>query len=230
MRTICIVAMMVPASALKLNAAGGDVCTCLAWKDVYANYNMTCANLGENLCGGFFMHMSGNLCVNQGVGAGDLTKQACYVSSACQQLNGGKQESDQLARKFCTEADDRLMDKTPAEIGALCAKDDMDRGLVVKMAYATPGQTKWNAAKAYFTTGSANLTADETQELAAVQESGIRTVIDSKDGKPPFGLVDGSKVYEVSMEIFYFLTSLKSNRSIFEHPGQLTKMTCVSGC
>mmetsp|Transcript_151367 Transcript_151367/g.267173 ORF Transcript_151367/g.267173 Transcript_151367/m.267173 type:complete len:235 (-) Transcript_151367:152-856(-) len=230
MKTICLVAAMVSASALQLSTMDADACTCLAWKDVYSNYGMSCANQGEELCSGFFMHMSGNLCVNQGIGAGEQAKEYCFVSSACQQLNGGNQESAQIAKKFCTEADDRLVDKTPVEIDALSAQDDLDRGLVVKMAYVTPDQTRWDPAETYFTTGSTNLAASQMQELAAVQASGIRTVIDSVSGHPPFAVVDGSKVYEVVLNEHYIQKVEAEGHSVFEHPGNLSTMTCVSGC
>mmetsp|Transcript_131815 Transcript_131815/g.294961 ORF Transcript_131815/g.294961 Transcript_131815/m.294961 type:complete len:235 (-) Transcript_131815:135-839(-) len=229
-KTVCLAAVLVSASALQISTVNADACTCLDWKDAYSNYGYSCEEMGFEFCSGFFMRMSGNLCVNQGIGAGDLATEYCFVSSACQQLNGGKQESAQIAKKFCTEADDRLVDKTPTEIDALCAKDDLDRGLVVKMAYVTPGQTRWDSAKTYFTTGSTNLAAKQIGELAAVQESGSRTVIDSRDGHPPFAVVDGSKVYEVKMNMGYAIGQKILGRSLFEHPRRLNTMTCVSGC
>mmetsp|Transcript_56272 Transcript_56272/g.121261 ORF Transcript_56272/g.121261 Transcript_56272/m.121261 type:complete len:235 (-) Transcript_56272:191-895(-) len=229
-KTVCLAAVLVSASALQISTVNADACTCLDWKDAYSNYGYSCEEMGFEFCSGFFMHMSGNLCVNQGIGAGNKTREWCYVSSACQQLNGDSEPSAQIAAKSCTEEDDRLVDKTPVEIDALCAKDDMDVGLMVKMAYVTPGQTRWNSAKTYFTTGSTNLAAKQIGELAAVQESGSRTVIDSRDGHPPFAVVDGSKVYEVKMNMGYAIGQKILGRSLFEHPRRLNTMTCVSGC
>mmetsp|Transcript_56273 Transcript_56273/g.121263 ORF Transcript_56273/g.121263 Transcript_56273/m.121263 type:complete len:235 (-) Transcript_56273:191-895(-) len=229
-KTVCLAAVLVSASALQISTVNADACTCLDWKDAYSNYGYSCEEMGFEFCSGFFMHMSGNLCVNQGIGAGNKTREWCYVSSACQQLNGDSEPSAQIAAKSCTEEDDRLVDKTPVEIDALCAKDDMDVGLMVKMAYVTPDQTRWDSAKTYFTTGSTDLDASQIQELAAVQESGIRTVIDSVDGHPPFAVVDGSKVYEIVFHEDYAYVLLASGQNVFEHPGKLSNMTCVSGC
>mmetsp|Transcript_1314 Transcript_1314/g.3768 ORF Transcript_1314/g.3768 Transcript_1314/m.3768 type:complete len:238 (-) Transcript_1314:33-746(-) len=233
MKTLCLATILLSTSALQINSVDGDACTCLRWKDAYTNYNMTCDE-GEEFCGGFFLHMSGNICVNQGMGSGKKAEQYCFVSPACQQLNGGGHISDKIAMKVCTAADERLVDKTPEEIEALSVKDDLDRGLVVKMAYPILPKTRWSIAKAYltgdFTSGRAKLTSDQTNELSAIGRSGKTAVIDSNSGHPPFAVVAGSRVYEIKLQMGNLIKLVGGGKQVFEHPSQLTYMTCVSDC
>merc|ERR1719436_547269 len=42
-----------------------NACECLRWHDVYSSRS---CEMGEEFCVGFFMHLSGNICVNQGIG------------------------------------------------------------------------------------------------------------------------------------------------------------------
>merc|ERR1719262_195366 len=120
MKAMCLGVMLVSVSCHQIRDVKrhrrylqpGDACTCLSWRDSFTNYSMSC-DLGEEFCVGFFMHLSGNVCVNQGIGEGYMAQQVCFVSPACQELNGGRQISTSISTKICTEADERLVDKTP---------------------------------------------------------------------------------------------------------------------
>merc|ERR1712137_1438399 len=93
------------------------------------------------MCEQFFERMSHNYCVKAPSGEKENPfngKMYCFVSSTCSSdnsLKGTQLVTDQVAEKGCTEADELLSDKSVEEIEALATKDNVDRGLMIKMAY-----------------------------------------------------------------------------------------------
>eukprot|EP00416_Gambierdiscus_australes_P045621 CAMPEP_0171097496 /NCGR_PEP_ID=MMETSP0766_2-20121228/47579_1 /TAXON_ID=439317 /ORGANISM="Gambierdiscus australes, Strain CAWD 149" /LENGTH=255 /DNA_ID=CAMNT_0011556701 /DNA_START=59 /DNA_END=823 /DNA_ORIENTATION=- len=67
----------------------------------------------------------------------------CYVSSSCQQLNGGKPVNQRVSWRKCVEGIDvRLADLPPAQLFALAHKHGVDPQNMVNLAYPWVGPSK----------------------------------------------------------------------------------------
>mmetsp|Transcript_54970 Transcript_54970/g.124232 ORF Transcript_54970/g.124232 Transcript_54970/m.124232 type:complete len:197 (-) Transcript_54970:20-610(-) len=178
-----------------------------------------------------------NVCIGQG-------KQWCYVSSACDVLNGGVSVNEKVATKFCTAEDERLSDKTMPELIAFANKYDLDIELLLSLSYPSlDAPVEWTTAKAYFTGKEHHkpLSNRDTKKLEAVLKSGVPMVLqyDVKDGprgtekedsklEPDLAVVNGNQVYEIRLNPLYAVPALLSGGNIV--PNKAAFAACVSGC
>jgi len=237
MKTLCFAAMLVSASALHISNIDDENCKCLRWPDAYTYYGKTCDG-GEELCTGFFMHMNNNYCVAQNIGEGNAELEYCFVSAACpdHMLNGATLTFGRLKAKYCTDAEERIGAKTPEELNALADKDDLDRGLLMKLAYPTAKRNRmWPDIKPYFTQAKADwpvtVTEGALHKLEEIRMTGAPTVVDSHDGQPPFAVVWGNKAYEIAERETWPKRAeelVKSGASVYAHPSEMSTMTCLN--
>jgi hypothetical protein len=136
------------AHALKQHRAS-DACKCRSFHQVYKSGDAKCGQgledgeVGQSNCGAnqdefcgdsycilssghkvaWWLFQNHSRCVMSGPqGAGtseDRMRTWCYVSPECQELNGGKIVTERVSAKFCTEADPKLGDLSPAELFTL---------------------------------------------------------------------------------------------------------------
>eukprot|EP00404_Azadinium_spinosum_P058201 CAMPEP_0180720440 /NCGR_PEP_ID=MMETSP1038_2-20121128/15505_1 /TAXON_ID=632150 /ORGANISM="Azadinium spinosum, Strain 3D9" /LENGTH=191 /DNA_ID=CAMNT_0022752969 /DNA_START=101 /DNA_END=673 /DNA_ORIENTATION=- len=177
--------MVASASALIIGAPPAPPdetldCGCMNWRDTFISGAVMAAP-SMDLSRMLFLSDMGNVCIGQG-------KQWCYVSSACDVLNGGVSVNEKVATKFCTAEDERLSDKTMPELIAFAAQYDLSIYDLVKVAYASQEAppVEWTKAKAYFTGKEHHkpLSNRDTKKLEAVLKSGVPMVLqyDVKDG------------------------------------------------
>lgn len=128
--------------------------------DVNANFPSTAAEwmtsydkaqgsdvLDSEYCDGMFLKMHGNTCVKV-ASDNDATqwygKSWCYVSSECQNLNGGvRVENKVVSAKFCIEGEDEMLsEKSPEQLMKWVNDQRLapKLALVVKMGYPYMGE------------------------------------------------------------------------------------------
>lgn len=232
-----------------------DACSCLSWQSIYANHSIECGNQGQELvfagnaaflknefCTHWYERIHSNYCTQHMFGKQDAT-QWCYVSSSCEELNGGaKIEGKDVSWKKCAkERDPMLGSLSPAELYKWAQEEDMDAGLALKMAYPVwlEGNLKYPNIKPFF---GVRRTAFEAfthsfdkkakkfhDKLAELRRSGEPMIFDSKSGHPPFAVVLGSQVTEAHFSAWAKQMFVKG-KDPFEHPGQMNEFECVAGC
>jgi len=251
LRTICLVAMVASASALIIGAPPAPPdetldCGCMNWRDTFISGAVMAAP-SMDLSRMLFLSDMGNVCIGQG-------KQWCYVSSACDVLNGGVSVNEKVATKFCTAEDERLSDKTMPELIAFANKYDLDIELLLSLSYPSlDAPVEWTTAKAYLTGKSLKkpLSKRLTSKLETLQQSGVPQMLDyhydpksdkdHTDSKSTLlkAFVNGTQIYEIRKnEMFFALAALAStspsggnlSSTILDNPGKWTMATCVSGC
>jgi len=230
--------MMVFTAALK-STAQADPCTCLGWEDAFSNYGVNCSSLFVRgmgfACPSMLERTSYNVCVNQGIGSGNMARvkrlpQHCLVSSACTKLNGGSRLSNTIAKKFCTPEDPRLQDIPIQSLLTGASKLGWEQGRAIKMAYETPTlDVKWTDSVKYFLLGIIGLSVEEMAALNKLRASGKPTVIDSESTLPPFGLVNGTEAYEVIFDPDAIAKAAASGVDLAKQQVGLTTVTRLDG-
>lgn len=237
MKTMCLVAMLVSASSVQVTK--DDSCKCLAWKDAFTKYDMSCKKMGQAMCEQFFMRMSHNYCIKSPTGGGEFNGVPyCFVSPQCKDvkntLKGVQLITDGVAEKGCKVGyDEFLGDKSVDEIEALAKQDKTDRGIMIKMAYDVFPGVKWNNpdAKGVLLDEQREfpyIYASDAKRLTEFKNSGGRTYIDTYNGDVPFGVVDQGKVYEIKLKKAVAAMNILTKHH-FE-AAKLTKLECLRGC
>jgi hypothetical protein len=230
LRISFLAAMLAPVSAIKTRLVETDACACQVWKDVYAQYGRnfpTFAFVGEGMrrfeVPTMLSHLSSNVCVNDAVG--EHPTQYCLVSAGCQQLNGGAAVTEQISKKMCTEADERLVDKTMDEIGAISQKDDVNLETLLMHSYVTHPSLR--SVEASIMGG----------EARAIQYSGIPTYIRPPDGDATPAVIADQKVYKLfpmfmkQMKDFVAYSASGGKKDdIYEHAGSWWIFACFASC
>jgi len=241
-------AFAVPLSAFSVFFKRDRPCECLNWAVVYKKKGAICGQghelsfqittgttpwlakimHGEDVCHNFFHRINDNSCMNV-VMANDPDKwysgQWCYVSKECPQAqptNG----SSLVAAKLCTPGvDPMLRDRSPEELHRWANGNNLDMGLVVRMAYPVESEAKWPLVKAYFgqesDVASKAVNASVLAKLKALQESGRPIVLDSHNRHLPYAVVTGSKA---------FLLEKDAVNMVSGQPFTFTSWKCVKGC
>merc|ERR1719436_740711 len=114
--------------------------------------------------------------------------------------------------KKCSPGQDRLLgEMTPDELNKVKGDENLNLGLLTKMAYPIWAKTKWPEVKGFFLAPegaeAAALSPELRGELQQVIDAGRPMVFNSKDGHPPFVIVWGKKVYEVLHSTDYYMYS-----------------------
>lgn len=176
--------------------------------------------LHSEYCDGMFLKMPSNTCVKV-ASDNDATQwygqSWCYVSSECQNLNGGvRVPGKTVSAKFCTEAEDEVLsEKSPEQLMEWCNKEGLSPmlGLVVKMAYPYMGE--------------------EFSELAPLQYGDATALSTQQKGALAARLVTLKEVIAKGQPVVYDLGDHASTKYVV-YGQQLWKFddraTCVSGC
>jgi len=222
--------------------SGVSACQCLSWKEVYSKHGVECGAgqelafagglsmkplLGMEFCTHFYEKLSGSFCTNLHFNE-QRTEQWCYVSSACQALNGGGAVGS-LKWKQCTVGQDAMLgEMTPEQVHQVAVAEDKDAGLVLKMAYPLYKQgLHWPDVLKCLGGGAGGPKCDA---LRAVQAMKRPVIFDSVDGHPPFGVVNGSRAFEARFTAWFFKTDQADPSLLFKHPGKMNEVSCVAGC
>lgn len=179
-----LLVLAVPVAAVKLSAHG-DKCSCLEWKDAYANFGVRCGQgyeLGQGgaekiprgslpttyptgngfydeFCTRFYMQVSATTCFNRKFGT--PTEQWCYVSSEC--AGADKVEGTSAAIKMCAEGDDFMNDTTPEDLNTFGTQNKLERGLLGKLSYHMDSE-KWSAIESASGLSNEQLQKSHTME------------------------------------------------------------------
>jgi len=242
-QTILILSLCCTVQALQIARDDGD-CKCLGWKDAYQIHQADCSHMGDETCDKFFKNLPNEVfCVNEGFHK-EEPRQWCYVSSSCAsgQTLTWRSASDTNTAKFkwCGADEPKLADKTPVELRAWTEKNDLEIGLGVHFAYPTLPEKLTNDVLEFFGISapadappaefhSPPLSEDLRQRLQKRADEGRRTLIISTAGHPPFGIMEGKKLYwlnfsDKQMEL------LKNNQDFWSHKGIMNNVLCVAGC
>lgn len=243
MHVLLLADLVVAAAALLRSGtskgAPNAACNCLPWRDAYRRAGSSCGQANElwtqrspkppmkkEFCTDFYERITWTSCTNINF-HNRATKQWCYVSSRCKSLNGGKSiPNTEISWKTCTKGeDDLLVEKTPEQLHVLAMRNDLNVGLVVKMAYPREWW-RWNKVAYLFAPlgreKGERADLDRKNLLAAV-ESGRPMVLDSFNGHPPFVFVVNRTAYEVKPSM-WTLKKLMKQEDIWEHPSKVTTM------
>mmetsp|Transcript_13379 Transcript_13379/g.39068 ORF Transcript_13379/g.39068 Transcript_13379/m.39068 type:complete len:338 (-) Transcript_13379:87-1100(-) len=158
-----------------------DACTCLNWRDTYAERKVECGKgleyvpatrrgmsgikaaetFHKRFCVQFYQRIDDNFCVNVDhtltLDPMDYTgHQWCYVSSQCGSLLGGKLvDGGQVAWKQCTRYKDNLLRvTTPEELSHLSQTLNLELGMLAKSAWPVWQRGKWPEVRNFFFGGT----------------------------------------------------------------------------
>lgn len=164
--------------------------------------------LHSEYCDSFFLKMPGNTCVKVASDNDDTQwygKSWCYVSSECQNLNGGVKVNNVVSAKFCTEDEDEVLsEKSPKELMEWYNKEGLAPmlGLVVKMGYPYMGENfseliSWLVNKPTpFPLQQNGTLADKLSTLGQVIAAGKPVVYDVTDHASTKFVVYGKQLWK----------------------------------
>lgn len=235
-----------------LAQADNGHCACMSYQEAYHNHGVQCGQgsellehfqpthfgrvlpfMGLEFCGRFYTQRNDSYCSNAVFSA--APRQWCYVSSQCNELNGGaiveslvpnqtlaSQDhvfsfhdtglQSTVSMKYCGAGDQALRDLSPPQLHELASTQRFDVGLFVKEAYPIASHALWSDIRAFFGTNAS--TTGMSSQLREVIASGVATVFDSATHHPPFAVVHGNRAYEVVLDMAY-LRSAGSNLDPF---------------
>jgi len=162
------------------------------------------------VCHNFFLRIDDNVCVNR---LHDRymhhyrPQQWCYVLADCTgsgTVETLDQGNKQVRIKWCDpkHGDNMLWDYTPEELFRFAADHDLDTAQLAKMAYRIEREATWENAKGgWGQTETVALAKSSTrmQKLVNyIKEIDQYVVLDSDNQHPPFGIVKGSKAWEIN--------------------------------
>mmetsp|Transcript_125607 Transcript_125607/g.228684 ORF Transcript_125607/g.228684 Transcript_125607/m.228684 type:complete len:946 (+) Transcript_125607:54-2891(+) len=224
----------------QLADASPDECACLNWRETYRAGDAVCGQGQElltavrssdlprdlvqpfvemELCNEFFEKLDHRYCVIQDMSprrsdAGARTW--CYVSSACQRLNGGASLGEGAASwKVCDAREDAFLGSlAPAELVAQAEEHELNLGLLVKAAYPLE-QALWSEVESFWWTGDGPEAAEKPRQVKNAQTPVIYEV--RPDGQGDKVVVSGESVWSINLDEA-------------EHPGTRFSYTCTQGC
>lgn len=219
-----------PSACLQLpEEREGDACTCLPWVGVYKNLGVKCGSVfegeGVEMCGTFFEALPSNFCFN--VQQGRDRGQWCYVRSACGRLGGGRAlgNGSRVSWKMCSEEhDDMSRELTVEFLLGWAERNDIMPALLMKQAYPVWENRSWEDVKGFFAAGDnhtidlAAFPEDLRGEVNSAMNNGTPVVFDSKDHHPPFGILEGTKIFQATIDVGY----LKRAGNMWRHPYRMT--------
>jgi len=230
LKVVLLVTMLTSTAGISFSSAmqrpisrhAADNCACLGWQQAYIN-GATC-DMGEQWCLGFLWRIPDAICMKTNLTTMNTTEPfqpSCFVSSSCQQLNGGKTINANFSMKSCVEGEDRMLgDLTPPDLIEFASERDLDIGFTARVAYTVSTTVwPWRTVKTHQTT------PEQNAEVQKIQASGVPTLIDSADAMPPYAVIFGDKAYEMNLDRFYMLQSSVAGRSVFRHPNRMTTVT-----
>lgn len=239
---------------LRGNSADGEsgACSCLAWHDVYKSRGVSCGAGGEfpgpmrmkaffakEFCTHFFEAVKGNFCAQAHFNQ-QKTDQWCYVSSDC---DSGKHVKgvEQVKWKLCKEGEDETLGaKTPKELYRMSQEQDLDIGLLAKMAYPVWHGKTWKEVHSFFRpaesqSSTKKISAPLQAQLEELRKSGKPMLFDNGFNPHPFHIMMGKQYCIV--EFTEDMKKLQSHPIAemarrkefvdpFKHPGQIAELQC----
>uniref|UniRef100_A0A7S1RNE6 Kringle domain-containing protein n=1 Tax=Alexandrium catenella TaxID=2925 RepID=A0A7S1RNE6_ALECA len=193
------------------NRTASDACECLAWKGVYAHGSTRCGAVFEmgwspHACKRVFKRLKKNYCLN--VNQTKNVGQWCYVSSACQQLNGGTEvyESPGINWKLCKAGEDPVSHMLGVDqLVNTATQSDIEISQLAQMFYPVLQDAYWEQAKAYFdaarnATDFSHFPPKLRGKLSETMASGRAVVFRSanRNTLPPYGVLKGTNLWEMS--------------------------------
>lgn len=230
-------------------------CPCLPWKDVYEKYGVDCKEGGgmevlkpkdggdaeamnfiesKATCRNFYMKASFNACLNNDFYS---MEQWCFIPQSC---GGDHVLGTQVSTTICTPQDrrDKLWLKSPEEINRLAKADNLDVGLLGRLAWRFK-ETKWSDVE-----GASVLSISEMPKAHMVEASYSGrnwTEADLKDSTD-----EARRVLEDAMEVSHPVAFESDNhmgggtivwgRKVYafkhrdEAPDEPMEYECVHGC
>merc|ERR1719401_2746148 len=180
------------------------------------------ALVSRDICVNFFEKLTDRMCLNTdfNVNADTLeTKQWCWVSPNCTELNGGYgMGPGNTGVKYCTSGKDNMaQDWTMDDLVKMRNEHKVSIGMLARWAYPTWQGLAWPVVKQFWTNRSAakenDLFPDEFEAMQRLVDSGKPMIFNSgnpmpsKDDiptwdahapwSPGYALVMGSKAYEL---------------------------------
>lgn len=234
-----------------------NACECLNLKEVYTSpqYNTPCGSgheldwitkyappsikktLEQEICPFFFERLDTAACVEAAFGH-NTRDSWCFVSPQCQPADLAHDTASVKVKRCVAGKDERLVDKTPDELWTMAKEYNVDVGLMIKWAYPvfseTQGEAHWPAIQAAIgvrPTHHGNMTY-KMQVYKDTAKANKPMVFDSFDGKNPFGLVWGDKVWEIRYTDWWYTNIPRINleTDLPLHLGKISNITCLKGC
>lgn len=238
LRTLATLLFALLAACLQLpREPEGDPCTCLRWEGVYRDLGVRCGSVfeggGVEMCTTFFEAIPSNFCFN--VQQGPDHGQWCYVRAACERLGGGGVlgSAPGVSWKMCDAGhDDMSREMTVEFLLGWAAQNDIMPALLMKEAYPTWEGRSWEQVRGYFAAGDnhtidlAAFPEDLRGEVSSAMINGTPAVFDSEDHHPPFGILEGAKIFEVITDEEYVRSA---GSDVWTHPYRLNSVELMNG-
>lgn len=186
-------------------------------------------NLAFEFCEMYFKSLPNQtFCMNDALGE-DEPKQWCYVAPICE--NGHRRYGGRLKQKFCTPGKDLILGTKNFETFASWAFSmKMEMGLMVQFAYPTWKGEKLSEVLPFFGVGENRTISDSLRErLQRLVDSGKTTFFSSESGHPPFGVVEGRKLYYINFSEANKRRQ-EAGEDVWKHKEEMNAWGCISGC
>lgn len=240
-RALLFLALPCIPSAVGVHHAS-DSCECLGWQAAFRR-GANCTVLGDTVCAGFLMGLPDEkFCLNEKPFQAH-PGQWCYVSPSCHAMVDGPDwgSSDGVKTRWCGAGEAKLADKLPLELKAWTAKNDLDVALGALFAYPALLPPEYLTADVLsffgvqppiesplFTTAPF-ATSSTRETLQKVADEGTPTLINSRLGHPPFGIMRGKELYWVMYNEEWLEVKMKHKGDV-SHKGSMNDLKCVAGC
>lgn len=227
---------------ISTNSSGS--CECLGWKAAYAA-GAKCGDgreldiaagvpgpkaarspqLAFEFCQMYFANLPDeNYCMNNKFAQEPM--QWCYVSGGCAE-GTPTQRPGPLKVKTCSQGQDTLLGQMKfQDFAAHAYKNKLEMGLMVQYAYPTWAGEKLPDVQAFWglpePAHAKPMTPELKQRLQALADSGKTMFFTSRNGHPPFGVVEGKRLYYINF-------NPKGNPG-FKKKEDMNSWGCVGGC
>lgn len=226
-----------------------DPCKCLNWKEVFNSGKAKCGmgmehfrqedmNLAhrrlisnkwnDGLCDMLYSSLNSTSCANANMG--EREGQWCYVKSGCGKLNQGwripgNDKKWSMSVKLCTEGQDTMLkDMMPPQMKLFATKNQVDVGMLMKMAYPTVVGHKWDDVKKFWSTNRDEMEIFPRARAEEIALTGAPVIWGSKKGNV-FGVTQGKTAYKIEPTLKALFTL-----DTKEVGDKLSRMTCVRNC
>mmetsp|Transcript_53062 Transcript_53062/g.119579 ORF Transcript_53062/g.119579 Transcript_53062/m.119579 type:complete len:245 (-) Transcript_53062:130-864(-) len=213
-----------------IRVGGGDPCACKSWAAHFEGGGGNCSFMTVQYCKGFYLRVPEPICMNYNWGI-QSTKQAalCPVSKACQVLNGGREDRGAKYRT-CAPEERRTSSMMPMDLMEYAKKYSLDSGILARASYPMIRRVIWKSARSHFLNPKKCKLGDKDRAyLDRMFSVGKPMIVDSGAGVPPYAVMAGKKVWEVTYNetwIHYY----KKIGDVWNYPFNITIFTCLVGC
>jgi len=222
--------------------ADASACKCVGWKDAYSKLGAKCGGgheldivpmpgfmarmipqMSYEFCQMYFSNLpNDNYCMNTKFGQQSPTEW-CYVRADC--VGSGKNGT--LQTKSCTRGQDATLGEMRFEdFAAYAHRSKLELGLMTQFAFPTWEGEKLPDVQAFWglpAPADAKPISEELRgRLQAVVDSGKTMFFVSRDGHPPYGVVEGKKLYYINFD--------PQSKPDFAHKEDMNQWRCVAGC